>query len=67
MTWQVCLSWWLSGVIAGLAIANLMVDDEAISWALLITEIVFLIANLTLLLCVEWRYSHGKQYRRPKV
>lgn len=60
MTWQVWLSWYLSGIVAGLAIANLLVDDEAASWAILLVEFAVLTLNLILLYCVEWRYSHGR-------
>ena len=50
--WRIYASWFMSGAIFGLTIAQFMVKDEALSWAILIWTFSILALNLLLLLFV---------------
>lgn len=56
--WEAWLSWWLSGIVCGLTIAQLMVNDETISWQLLMWTLGILALNLILVLCATIKVSH---------
>lgn len=50
--WYVYASWYMSGAILGLTIAQIMIKDEAMSWAILMWTFSILALNLLLLLYV---------------
>ena len=50
--WYVYASWYMSGSIFGLTIAQIMIKDEAMSWAILMWTFSILALNLLLLLYV---------------
>lgn len=55
MVWYVYASWYMSGAILGLTIAQLMVQDATLSCGLLMWTLAILAINLVLLLCIVWR------------
>jgi len=56
--WETWLSWWLSGIVCGLTIAQLMIKDETISWQLLLWTFGILALDLILVLYVTIKVSH---------
>ena len=50
--WYAYASWYMSGAILGLTIAQFMIKDEAMSWAILMWTFSILALNLLLLLYV---------------
>lgn len=50
--WRIYASWFMSGAVFGLTIAQFMIKDEALSWAILIWTFSILALNLLLLLFV---------------
>ena len=56
--WEVWLSWWLSGIVCGLTIAQIMVNDPVISEHLLMWSFGILALNLILVICVAIKVSH---------
>lgn len=53
--WCIYASWYMSGAIFGLTIAQFMIKDEVLSWAILIWTFSILTLNLLLVLFVSVR------------
>ena len=57
--WRIYLSWWLSGITAGLSIAQFFIDDFNVSKILLVIASIALLINLLILIYAVTRIRWG--------
>lgn len=53
--WHIWFSWWMSGIVCGLTIAQILVRDEELSCIILAITFGILFVDLVVVLFVTWR------------
>lgn len=53
--WHIWFSWWMSGIVCGLTIAQILVRDEELSRIILAITFDILFVDLAVVLFVTWR------------
>ena len=66
MSWGVILAWWLSGLMWGLTIAQILVADEVVSYQILALSFLALVADFLLFLYFILRNAADNNRRRGK-